>query len=125
MVSISRASSSVQLKRMWFYPSAPSDPPSNIYVAPFSSTAVRISWYPPSHPNGIIIGSSIFVYYSNGTNGTIKLTGGNYRSYLLANMLPDQEVGIQIASFTNGGQGPRLTLQEGRTSKINDGFLVH
>ena len=48
---------------------------------------------------------------------TIKLTGGNYRNYLLGSMQSGQEVGIQISAFTNGGEGPRSRLIQGRTSK--------
>ena len=98
--------------------SAPSDPPRYIHIAPFGSSSVTIHWYPPLQPNGMIIGSNIYVNYSNGTNHSIKLTGGNYRSYLLGNMQPAQEVGVQISSFTNGGEGPRSILYEGRTSKL-------
>lgn len=99
-------------------PSAPTDPPRNVYLTPFGSIAMTISWYPPLQPNGRIIGSNIYANFSNGTMKIIKLTGGNYRRYLLQNMQPEQEVQIQISSSTNGGEGPRSDIHLGRTGKL-------
>ena len=87
----------------------PSAPPQNINTVVISSTAISVSWYPPSilDQNGDIIGYQLIITNQNRTNSSaIVVNITNVTSYI-ATMLEEFEVySFEIAAETAIGLGP-------------------
>ena len=100
----------------------PSAPPQNVTTIVINSTAMLISWNPPSFPdqNGDIIGYQLMITNQNRTTSSpIVVNITNTTSYI-ATMLEEFEVyNIEIAARTLVGLGPfsdsvsNQTLEDG------------
>lgn len=96
----------------------PGDFPENLIMTNRSSHAVLIEWSPPSEPNGIVTGYTIYVNYDNDTSEPerVLMTDGSTLRYTLENLLAFQLVSVQMTANTSTGEGPRSGSVEARTN---------
>ena len=98
----------------------PLDAPNYIRVQTNGSTAVTITWGPPSLPGGIIISYQLYINYFNGSTETRKLGTETYY-YELNNLMPNQWIGIELSASTKLGEGPHSPMVRERTGMFEIG----
>ena len=85
---------------------------------PVNQTAVRVTWGPPSLPNGVI--TSYTIYYAAPSDIVLSV-GGEVMSHILQGLRPYTNYTIRISANTSKGEGPSSgvvvrTLQDGEFS---------
>ena len=85
----------------------PSAPPQNVTITVINSTAIIISWSPPSYldQNGDIIGYQLMI--TNRINSLAIMCNATNMTFYIATMLEQFEIYIiEIAAWTLIGLGP-------------------
>lgn len=96
---------------------APGDSPATIVSFALDHTSIRVTWAPPSLPNGEI--TQYTIYYSPPTSN-LTLVGG-VRAHDLEGLSPHTNYSIRVSASTAAGEGP-LSI-EGVTATSQDGEL--
>ena len=97
----------------------PGDGPRPVMAFPVNQTAVRVTWGPPSLPNGVI--TSYTIYYATPSDIVLSV-GGEVMSHVLQGLRPYTNYTIRISANTSKGEGPSSggvvvrTLQDGEFS---------
>ena len=77
---------------------------------------VLVQWNPPSVPNGIITGYTIYVGYENRSVDVFSVNGQS-TAYNITNLYPFQIINVQISASTTSGEGPRTPRMEVQTAQ--------
>lgn len=100
---------------------SPNGPPLNVTISTVDSMILRIEWFQPEFPNGIIQYYTLYLNYTNSSNIYMKNIDPEYSAYLLQNLFPYQFVGISISATTGGGEGPQSAFKFNRTAQSTPG----
>ena len=79
-------------------------PPLNVSVLGFSSSAVLIKWLPPTHPNGIITGYTLYIDYPNNSISTVTISR-ELSLYFIEGLETNQNVAVSVSAATIIGNG--------------------
>ncbi|XP_066541701.1 LOW QUALITY PROTEIN: phosphatidylinositol phosphatase PTPRQ [Hoplias malabaricus] len=83
--------------------SVPSDPPQNVSCVVLSTTSVRLTWSPPTEPNGII--QFYTIYYTDNITLSDQQVEGSLQWAELAGLKAGQEYWVWLRSSTSLGDG--------------------
>ncbi|KAI7802135.1 putative phosphatidylinositol phosphatase PTPRQ-like [Triplophysa rosa] len=83
--------------------SAPSDPPQNVSFVLLTTSTVRLSWSPPTQPNGIIQLYTVY-YTDNNTLFTQRVPGSDH-GCVLSDLIAGQTYSVWMSSSTSAGDG--------------------
>ncbi|KAA0715211.1 Phosphatidylinositol phosphatase PTPRQ [Triplophysa tibetana] len=83
--------------------SAPSDPPQNVSYVLLTTSTVRLSWSPPTEPNGIIQFYTVY-YTDNNTLFTQRVPGSDH-GCVLSDLIAGQTYSVWMSSSTSAGDG--------------------
>uniref|UniRef100_W5K8B6 Protein tyrosine phosphatase receptor type Q n=1 Tax=Astyanax mexicanus TaxID=7994 RepID=W5K8B6_ASTMX len=82
---------------------SPSDPPKDVSYLNLTSKTVRISWSPPTEPNGII--QFYTIYYSDNITLSTQQVPGTVQWAVLTGLRAGQEYWVWLSSSTSLGDG--------------------
>lgn len=97
--------------------SAPESPPMITFIDNSDPYSIVVYWNPPMRPNGVITRYTLYIGYET-QSGEINVfnTDGQSTSYNVSNLLPYQEISIEVTASTRIGEGPS-SVHETRTAQ--------
>ena len=96
---------------------APETPPVITSIDNSSPYSVVVHWSPPLTPNGVITRYNLYIGYDS-QSGEIEVfnTDGQSTFYNISNLLPYQQISIEVTASTRIGEGPS-SVHETRTAQ--------
>ena len=97
--------------------SAPESPPIVTSIDNSNPYSIVVYWSPPLRPNGVITRYNLYIGYET-QSGMIDrfTTDGQSTSYNISNLLPYQQISIEVTASTRIGEGPS-SINETRTAQ--------
>jgi hypothetical protein len=97
--------------------SAPETPPIVTSIDNSSPYSIVVHWSPPLRPNGVITRYNLYIGYES-QSGEIEVfnTNGQSTFYNISNLLPYQQISIEVTASTRVGEGPSF-VHETRTAQ--------
>lgn len=99
--------------------SVPGSAPTTLGLMADGAYNITISWNPPTIPNGIINGYTLYITFGNGST-TIERPGASDRQFFLSYLSPFETVTATISSSTVIGEGPRTVSRQAVTSETRE-----
>ncbi|XP_069485396.1 phosphatidylinositol phosphatase PTPRQ isoform X4 [Ambystoma mexicanum] len=84
----------------------PDDPPHNLSYSNLSSSSVRLFYFPPSSPNGVI---TYYTVSCVGADGTVWSLNSSYLFVVLSGLNKYSDYSLTVSASTSVGSGPQTS----------------
>ena len=101
---------------LFVYDTVPDDAPANVRVTGTSPSSVLVRWMPPSIPNGIITGYTLYINYTDGS--PVAVIQSSSTDYTVNGLQPYQLISVRLSASTSAGEGPSSDVVMGRATEM-------
>ena len=92
---------------------APGSAPTNVVLQNRTSSSITLSWKPPELSYGVITNYNLYINYTNGSG--IEEREAPSTTYTITQLLPYQNVTVNISAENSAGEGSLQATFSGRT----------